>query len=117
PVPGVDGDGLYGQYVASIDVNKLVRHIRRALGFSTSKKQYSFRLVSAAQSFRLTGFAHNGVCPIGMATAIPVVMDKAICQLQPPVIYLGAGHPDWKLALPVKAFCRVVQCKVVDLAQ
>ncbi|KAJ1974200.1 hypothetical protein H4R34_004803, partial [Dimargaris verticillata] len=105
------------QYVASIDVSKLVRYIRQALGCGTSKKQYNFRLVSAEQSHQLTGFANNGVCPIGLATPIPVFIDHAICQLQPPVLYLGAGHPDWKLALPVKTFCQIAQCHAIDLAQ
>ena len=81
-----------------------------------SKKYYNFRVTDGEKSVRLTGFENNGVSPIGMIFQIPIILTSTITELQPPVFYLGAGHIDWKLALPIKNFIHATNCFITDLS-
>ncbi|CAG8465444.1 17064_t:CDS:2, partial [Acaulospora morrowiae] len=92
------------QYVGSINTQKLMNYVRSLKNKSISKKNYNFRVADAEKSFQLTGFDNNGVSPIGMNQDIPIILTKSITELHPPVLYLGAGHVDWKLGLPVDDF-------------
>lgn len=47
-------------------------------------------------SDQLTGFRHNAVSPIGLATALPIIMSDRVAALQPPVFWLGGGEADLK---------------------
>ncbi|KAF7727856.1 hypothetical protein EC973_006969, partial [Apophysomyces ossiformis] len=80
-----------------------------------SKKFYNFRLADPEVSYSLTGFKKGGVCPVGMNQPIPIILAKSITELEPPVMYLGAGHIDWKLGLPVQAFIDATKCMIADL--
>lgn len=37
-------------------------------------------------------------------------------DLQPPLLYLGAGHVDWKIALPVQALVEHWNAIVIDFS-
>ncbi|KAG0181193.1 hypothetical protein DFQ29_009064 [Apophysomyces sp. BC1021] len=50
-----------------------------------------------------------------MIQPVPVILAESITKLEPPVIYLGAGHIDWKLGVPVQAFIDATKCMVADL--
>lgn len=47
---------------------------------------------------------------------IPIIMSKSITDLHPPVFYLGAGHKDWKLGMPILDFINATKCLVADLS-
>ena len=81
-----------------------------------SKKNYNFRITDKEKSVRLTGFENNGISPIGMTLQIPIILASTITELRPPVFYLGAGHIDWKLALPVQDFIYAMNCFTADLS-
>ncbi|CAG8533063.1 2167_t:CDS:2, partial [Gigaspora rosea] len=103
------------QYVGSINTQKLMNFVRGLKNKSISKKNYNFRVADAEKSIELTGFENNGVSPIGMNQKLPIIVAKSITELKPAVFYLGAGHVDWKLALPIKNFIDVTRCLITDL--
>ncbi|RUS17422.1 hypothetical protein BC937DRAFT_89994 [Endogone sp. FLAS-F59071] len=104
------------QYVSSINTQKLMNYVRSLKNNEISRKNYNFRLTSAENSLALTGFDYGGVSPIGMKQPIPVVLSQAITELQPPVFYLGAGHVDWKISMPIEDFLKASACFVADLS-
>ncbi|CAG8477542.1 1027_t:CDS:2 [Ambispora gerdemannii] len=104
------------QYIASINTQKLMNFVRALSDKKISKKHYNFRLASPEKSLELTGFGNGGVSPIGMRNQIPIILSKNILSLQPPIFYLGAGHIDWKLALPADNFVEKTHCYIADLS-
>ncbi|RIA97687.1 hypothetical protein C1645_732236 [Glomus cerebriforme] len=104
------------QYVGSINAQKLMNFVRALKNKQISKKNYNFRVAESEKSVRLTGFENNGVSPIGMKLQIPIILSSTIKNLQPPVFYLGAGHIDWKLSLPVHDFISATNCFIADLS-
>ncbi|CAG8537536.1 19094_t:CDS:2 [Cetraspora pellucida] len=104
------------QYIGSINTQKLMNFVRGLKNKSISKKNYNFRVADSEKSIELTGFENNGVSPIGMNQELPIIIAKSIIELKPAVFYLGAGHVDWKLALPIKNFIDATKCLIADLA-
>jgi prolyl-tRNA editing enzyme YbaK/EbsC (Cys-tRNA(Pro) deacylase) len=83
---------------------------------SLSKKNYNMRIAPEEDSLRLTGYEKGGVTPLGMKTEnIPVILHESVTKLEPPLLFLGAGHVDWKVAFPVKEFVKATGCFVADL--
>lgn len=84
---------------------KVLRYVKgesRAKGGPTEKKFFNFLLASpevchvlprlnSEDAFALTGFAFNGVCPIGMKVPIPLIVSDRIAQLVPQYLWLGGG--------------------------
>ena len=66
------------QYVARLHAEKLKRHLYQAhkvAGGSLGTKAFNMRLCPEEVSNRLTGFEHNAVSPIGIATPdMPTVL-------------------------------------------
>ncbi|KAJ2802918.1 hypothetical protein H4R21_002236 [Coemansia helicoidea] len=104
------------QYVHSVSTAAMVDFVRALDGNSVAKKHFNFRLASPETALELTGYGRNAVSPIGMLTPLPVILCAAIAGLSPPVLWLGAGHVDYKLALPVQAFVDATQCLVADIS-
>ncbi|KAI8810270.1 YbaK/aminoacyl-tRNA synthetase-associated domain-containing protein [Cladochytrium replicatum] len=102
------------QYVSKINTQKIMNFVRDLNNRSVSKKYYNMRLAPEEKSFELTGFENNAVSPIGMAQPIPVILSQSIMELQPPVVFLGAGHIDWKVAVPTEELVQKVKCFVAD---
>lgn len=50
-----------------------------------------------------------------MDQPVPVILAESITKLNPPVLFIGAGHIDWKLALPVQDFIKATNCMITDL--
>jgi prolyl-tRNA editing enzyme YbaK/EbsC (Cys-tRNA(Pro) deacylase) len=63
------------QYVASVNTQKLMNYVRSLKDKKISKKYYKFRLAEANDSLRLTGFANNGVSPIGKLIHFMIFID------------------------------------------
>ncbi|KAJ3402515.1 hypothetical protein HDU80_005022 [Chytriomyces hyalinus] len=101
------------QYVGKLNSAKLTNFVR-ALSNGT-KKNFNLRVASEAESDEFTGYKSGGVTPFGMARNVPVIVSKAILDLRPPVLFLGAGHADWKVAVPVQEYLKASKSFVVDL--
>jgi prolyl-tRNA editing enzyme YbaK/EbsC (Cys-tRNA(Pro) deacylase) len=73
------------------------------------------RVTSPETALELTGYSPGGITPIGMKTNVPIYITKNISSLEPNVMYLGAGHVDWKVGVSIKEFCEKTGCGVIDL--
>ncbi|KAJ3331133.1 hypothetical protein HDU76_003999 [Blyttiomyces sp. JEL0837] len=104
------------QYIGKLNTQKLMNLVRDLNGKTVSKKNYNMRVTAEENSLQLTGYDTGGVSPFGMATPnIPIILSKAITTLQPQIFFLGAGHVDWKIGVPVKEFMDATKCYVADL--
>ncbi|KAJ1730249.1 hypothetical protein LPJ61_003117 [Coemansia biformis] len=104
------------QYVYSINTGAMADIVRSLGGSKVAKKHLNNRLTDASTALELTGFGKNGVSLIGMTHELPAVLCAAIMRLSPPVLWLGAGHVDFKLALPVQDFVDTAQCLIADIS-
>lgn len=66
-----------------------------------SKKKFHFQLADDEVGFKLTGFGHNAISPVGMTENIPVIICNRCLAVKNGIIFLGGGEVDVKLALPV----------------
>ncbi|KAJ2554451.1 hypothetical protein EV175_002577 [Coemansia sp. RSA 1933] len=102
------------QYMHTINAQALADEVRAMDGNKVPKKRFNFRLAEGAEE--MTGFAHNGVAPVGMAMEIPVILCAAIAELKPPVLWVGAGAVDFKMAMPIDSFVAATACSVCDIS-
>jgi prolyl-tRNA editing enzyme YbaK/EbsC (Cys-tRNA(Pro) deacylase) len=68
------------------------------------KKKFNMRLCPEDDSFRLSGFAHNGVTPLGMATHVPIIVSAPLAELPLGELWLGAGEVDLKVGFNLDQF-------------
>jgi prolyl-tRNA editing enzyme YbaK/EbsC (Cys-tRNA(Pro) deacylase) len=74
------------------------------------------RLAPEEKSFELTGYKSGGVTPIGLSNPkLPIILSKSITQLNPPLLYLGSGHRDWKVAFPINEFLQATKIFICDI--
>ena len=91
---------------AKLNKEKLTDLVRRMEGKNAiGKKQYSMRMVAQDVSDQLSGFEHNAVTPIGMATPVPVILSDKLRSLPDGQLWLGGGEVDLKLRVDVAQFC------------
>ncbi|CAO3564432.1 unnamed protein product [Mortierella alpina] len=102
------------QYEGSVNITKLERAVRDRTG--DSRKGMHLRIAPAEKSLELTGHTTNGVSPVGMSTDLPILISSSIAELSPAILYLGAGHVDWKIALPVQALVDKWNATVIDFS-
>ena len=74
---------------------------------AVGKKQYNMRMVDGDVSAALSGFEHNAVTPLGMATPLPVVLSARIAKVPDGQLWLGGGEPDLKLRVDGDEFIKV----------
>ena len=97
------------QYVSRLDTDRLGKSLRAhaPAGFSSAHR---LAVAAEADSAVLTAYGHNAVTPPGCQTAIPVVVSEAIADLasaRPGAsVWLGGGHVDVKLRMPVAELLR-----------
>ena len=60
---------------------------------------------------------HNAVCPFGMPTKVPVIIDESIFSLKRGVVFIGGGRIDVKLSLPVKSFAYGLNAHVAPISR
>jgi len=89
------------QYITPFSAEKVLKVIK-ALNPDLSKKHFNFQ--HADDCGDLTGYKHNAVAPVGMATPMPIILSEEITKLSPGNMWLGGGHTDVKLNLNVKEF-------------
>jgi prolyl-tRNA editing enzyme YbaK/EbsC (Cys-tRNA(Pro) deacylase) len=124
------------QYTDKINSQKLNNYVQNELGGGKlGRKKYNFRLAPEDSAADLTGFIRNGVSPFGalielmrcsrcsypldktgLKSKVPVIVTENITNLQPPIVYFGAGHPDHKIMCPTAEFISVTKAMVTDLA-
>ncbi|KAI9017246.1 hypothetical protein BC832DRAFT_15342 [Gaertneriomyces semiglobifer] len=94
---------LITQYVSKPNAQKFNNFVRSLNGNAVPRKYYNMRIASNEDNLRLTGYPNGGVCPFGTLADVPIVMTENITKLDPPVIFLGAGHDQYKVSIPVRA--------------
>jgi prolyl-tRNA editing enzyme YbaK/EbsC (Cys-tRNA(Pro) deacylase) len=72
------------------------------------------RLCPEDVSDALSGYQHNAVSPIGIATPLPVVLSHRIKDLVPDWFWIGAGEVDLKVGMRVSEFIAHYQPLVLD---
>ncbi|TPX40375.1 proline---tRNA ligase [Synchytrium endobioticum] len=106
------------QYVSKLNTQKLINFVygmnQNKPDRKLSKKDFNLRVADESMTMEITGHTQNGVSPIGMKVQLPIILSGGVTILQPPVFYMGGGHIDWKLALPVHEFIHATKCFVVD---
>jgi prolyl-tRNA editing enzyme YbaK/EbsC (Cys-tRNA(Pro) deacylase) len=104
------------QYAAKLDAEKLRRCLIAAADGAAPAKAFNMRLAPVEVSDRLTGYSHNAVTPIGIATAgIPIVLSHEIAALKPPLFWMGGGEVDLKLAVDTAQFLSAYQPMIADI--
>ncbi|ORZ13254.1 YbaK/aminoacyl-tRNA synthetase-associated domain-containing protein [Absidia repens] len=103
------------RYDSPVNTQVLLNFARSLNNKAISKKNYNFRLADSQVSLEMTGYKKGGVCPVGMKSDIPMIMAESVTRLSPPVMYMGAGHIDWKLGVPVQDFINKTGCMVANL--
>lgn len=76
-------------------------HELRPVETRISKKKFHFQLASEEDNNRLSGFEHNAIAPFGLLQSIPMIICDRCVACNEPILYLGGGKIDVKLALPV----------------
>ncbi|KAI9091831.1 YbaK/aminoacyl-tRNA synthetase-associated domain-containing protein, partial [Phlyctochytrium arcticum] len=105
------------QYVDKMNAQKLMNFVRDLGNKAVARKWYNMRVASEEKNREMTGFEPGGVTPFGTSKSLPIIVTENITKLDPPIIYLGAGHKDWKVCIEVKALIRSTKCFVADLQQ
>lgn len=108
------------QYAASLDVKKLITAIRslRPAQNRLDSSNFDFRVASAQDNDRLTGYSHNSVTPFGLLANkedLPIVLDSAI--VAEGFFWMGGGHVHLKLGLSVSDFIESTQSIVASISQ
>ncbi|KAJ2238418.1 hypothetical protein H4R99_000080 [Coemansia sp. RSA 1722] len=104
------------QYLHSIDTGAMADYVRAMDGSKVSRRHFNFRLCSPEMSLEMTGYDKNGVSPFGTPVKMPIIVCEGIVGLRPPVFWIGAGHVDYKLAMPVQAFIDATGSSVADIS-
>jgi prolyl-tRNA editing enzyme YbaK/EbsC (Cys-tRNA(Pro) deacylase) len=105
------------QYTDKMSTKKLNMYMRQWSGMVQSSKVFNMRIAPEEVAQKLTGFGKNGVSPIGITSDILVLVTEKITRLEPSVLFLGAGHVDWKIGLPVELLLKATRSDVVDISE
>ncbi|KAJ2795617.1 hypothetical protein H4R20_005819 [Coemansia guatemalensis] len=108
--------GVVVQYVQAVNVSRMADYVRALDGNVVARRHFNFRLLDEQTARELTGFTKNSVSPVGMRQKIPLIVCAAIQRLQPPVLWVGGGDVDFKLAMPVQALIDSTQNMVADIS-
>lgn len=74
------------------DTTKLDIFLHKLNGGTIPRKAFKLRVAPEKVGCTLTGFGHNAVSPVGMTTAIPIIMASTIPALTPDFFWLGGGE-------------------------
>lgn len=107
------------QYETSINNKKLQSEVRalRPVANRLDSSKYDFRVASAEDNDRLTGYSHNAVTPFGMLVNVPIILAKEIVDNSDMTqfIWMGGGHIHCKVGMAVSDFIRVKKPLVLDV--
>lgn len=108
------------QYVTKINTTTLrnLIHGLRPPAERLSKSRFNFQLTADAKSYELSGFEHNAIAPFGFRQAgVPMVVCSRLSELRPPLVFLGGGHVDAKLLIPVNDLIRSTNAIVGQITE
>jgi len=101
------------QYAATFNAMTLKAHLAKAANLP--QKAFNFRVADEATMDGLSGFAHGAVTPFGfLEPRVPVVLAKAATEAPRGFLWMGGGHPDFKLGCPVADFLKRFDPIVLD---
>lgn len=107
------------QYETSINNKKLQSEIRalRPVAKRLDLNKFDFRVASAEDNSRLTGYSHNAVTPFGMLEDVTVILSKAIVDHgdMTKFIWMGGGHIHCKVGMAVPDFIRSKNPLILDV--
>ncbi|CAM9743805.1 unnamed protein product, partial [Discosporangium mesarthrocarpum] len=99
------------QYTARLVASKLTNTVMnlKPQDQRLPRGKFSLQVALEETGLKLTGFPHNGVCPLGsVAEGVPVVISEALLSLRPASVWMGGGHPLLKLMLSVQDLVRCI---------
>ncbi|KAK9808874.1 hypothetical protein WJX72_005561 [[Myrmecia] bisecta] len=102
------------QYATRMNTDKVKNFVHKLSKGKLGKQYFNFRLAPEEISAQLTGYTHNAVTPLGLATEIPILMSHQIAELQPDFFWLGAGEVDLKVGFSAKDFVAAYQPMILD---
>ena len=104
------------QYEARFDAERLRKHMIALAAGAAPAKAFNLRLASVADSDAVTGYTHNAVTPVGLATAgVPIVLSSAVAALSPPAFWMWGGEVDLKLGVDTAQFVAAYDALVLDV--
>lgn len=107
------------QYGAEINTKKLEVEVRalKPLQERLETSKFNFRLASAEDNDKLTGYVHNSVTPFGLIaqSTVPIILASAIVR-DVNFMYMGGGHVDLKLGMAVDEFVKATGAFVLDVS-
>lgn len=96
------------------DLMRILKRLNAERGRTFGSRHFNFRLADECEG--ITGYLPNAVTPLGLKTPMPVVLDKAIIKLQPPVMWMGAGEVSLKWSVQIDDFQRAFAPIVGDVS-
>jgi len=103
------------QYAATFDANALRSALAKAADLPG--KAFNFRVATAEDCATLAGFGNNAVTPFGMAEPrVPIVLAAAAAAAPAGFVWMGGGHEDFKLGVPVADFLKRFDPLVLDVS-
>eukprot|EP00741_Cyanophora_paradoxa_P022347 tig00021462_g21575.t1 len=90
------------QYSTRMHPERLMKAVRALKEGKVARQYYNFQFAPPEVAFELTGFAFNGVCPVGMRTKVPIILSEAAAGVEGGAIWLGGGDPYVKVELRVE---------------
>ncbi|KAI8905579.1 YbaK/aminoacyl-tRNA synthetase-associated domain-containing protein [Gorgonomyces haynaldii] len=101
------------QYTDKINSQKLNNFVRDQIVPQRPRKQFNLRVCPPEIALELTGYTPGGINPFGCT--LPLIVTHNLTKLSERWIYLGAGHVDVKIKVPLDDFLTKTQSCVVDL--
>lgn len=93
-------------YVTKLSAQDLMRIIKdvnvQQNRVPPTNKNLHFRL--AEDCVGVSGFPPNGVSAVGLKTPMPIVLDKELTTLEPPMFWMGGGEVNLKLSVDTQEF-------------
>lgn len=74
------------------DTTKLDVFLHKLNGGAIARRFFKLRVAPEEVGCALTGFGHNAVSPVGMATRLPIIVASTIPALKPDVFWMGGGE-------------------------
>jgi prolyl-tRNA editing enzyme YbaK/EbsC (Cys-tRNA(Pro) deacylase) len=93
----------YDTKLSASDISRIIKDLNKAARrVPPTNKELHFRLADDCEG--VTGFCPNAVTPVGLKTPMPIVLDKVLTTLDPPMFWMGGGEVNLKLAVDTQEF-------------
>lgn len=105
------------QYAATFNALGLRNALAALSAGALRKSDFNFRVADEATMAALSGFEHNAVTPYGMREArVPVVLAMAAARAPREFFWMGGGHADLKVGVPVADFLKRFEPLLLDVS-